>query len=491
MGLLDFSFKSQEQEIFFWSQFRNNCFSGGFGNGKSYIGCLRQFVNLATFPNYRSLIARENYKILKETTMRTFFKICPPDFVDTHNPQDGLTVLKNGSQVLWLHLDAFDEKSLKGLEINSALIDQAEESKEAIYWILNSRIGRWEKAEVPEDLRNSYFKTTGNQWPIGTRGEYRVPNFLDILCNPDTTFHWIYRLFHPDSLERNKKYFFINAPTNPDLNDPDTVAEMKGRDEEWVAKYFNGEWGASKAQIHNIHRLSYIEYDEQFVKRILDEAALYRVLDHGESSPTCCSWVGVFKNVYVFFREYYMPNAVVSTHRRNIVDLSGTEIYAGDYADPSIFDKTKRDGAMLWSIADEYKDSDLPGPPLFWMPANNNEFATRNRINELLALSPRFKHPITGECPAPGIYFVRKCVEYPYGCQKIIIETNSQRRVLIGSENGRSVYSDERDDDVSDHAYDTLRYFISMHGVEPKKARKEPPKRSFEYYNRLIKFSRT
>jgi len=28
---IDFSFRNQEQDQFFWSLFRNNCFSGGFG----------------------------------------------------------------------------------------------------------------------------------------------------------------------------------------------------------------------------------------------------------------------------------------------------------------------------------------------------------------------------------------------------------------------------------------------------------------------------
>ncbi len=67
---------------------------------------------LNMFPGYISLFGRQEYKYLKSTTMKTFFKICPPEFVLHHDLQEGLTVFINGSVALWLHLDAFDEQSL-------------------------------------------------------------------------------------------------------------------------------------------------------------------------------------------------------------------------------------------------------------------------------------------------------------------------------------------------------------------------------------------
>lgn len=499
------NFWSDFQEQGFWSRARNNCLSGGFGNGKSFVGCLRQFTYLATFPKYRSLIAREVFKDLRETTMKTFFKICPESFIYSHDVQGGVTTLKNGSTVLWKHLDEFDEKSLRGLEINSALIDQAEESKEAIFLVLDSRIGRWDQAEVPEHLLRAHKEATGKDWPRNEKtGKPRVHNFFDILVNPDDVFHWVYRRFHPESLERNPDYFFIEAETDPSMNDPNTIKEMLNRDEEWVNKYFRGKWGASPAQIHFVNSMSIIDPDKtpgfnEFLSEVLRKGALFRAMDHGDTSPTCCLWVAAYKGVYIFYREYYTPNQLISYHRESIHALSNQiipgsngdfEIYSGDYADPSIFRKEGQKEGRFWTVADEYLTSDLAAPPIVWMPADNNEMATRNRINELLKPTSRFRHPLTGQSPAPGIYFLKRTRDYPYGCHNAILQLSSQRRELIGSENGRSVYSDARDMSIPDHAYDPTRYFIAMHGAEPRKAKRAPGKNTFAYYNSLLNRTR-
>ena len=70
---LNIQFRSPEQEEFFFLKNRNQSFSGGFGNGKTYDACLKSFVLLSTFPKYRMLIARQLAKDLRETTMKTFF----------------------------------------------------------------------------------------------------------------------------------------------------------------------------------------------------------------------------------------------------------------------------------------------------------------------------------------------------------------------------------------------------------------------------------
>ena len=184
-------FRNPQQEEFFFLTNRNQCFSGGFNNGKTYVACLKAFTLLSTFPKYRMLIARQYAKDLRETTMKTFFKICPEEFILSHNRQEGITTLKNKSEVLWMHLDECDEQSLRGLEINSALVDQAEEISEAIYLVLDSRIGRWDQAIVPQHLRTK-------DWPKTPLGNWKVPTYNMVLCNPDTQFHWLYRRYHPD-----------------------------------------------------------------------------------------------------------------------------------------------------------------------------------------------------------------------------------------------------------------------------------------------------
>ena len=280
---LDVKFSNQSQRDFYFATKRNQCFSGGFNNGKTYVGCLKALTLLTTFPNYRVIIARQTYADLKRTTMQTFFKLCPKDLIERHNEQDGLTVLKNRSSIYWLHLDNVDEGTLRGIEANSILGDQMEETEEKVFDVLDARLARWDGAEVPESLLNSF------DWPY-KNGRPVVPSYHMILCNPDTQFHYIFRKFHPDSLERRPNFFFVEGQWDPNLGSEESYEEALKHDEEWVGKYVKGQWGLSHAQIHRVPSECILDYDEELLDKIKRKAALFRVLDHGDASPTCVLW---------------------------------------------------------------------------------------------------------------------------------------------------------------------------------------------------------
>lgn len=461
------------------------CVSGGFGNGKSFIAMLKLFIFLSMFPKYRAVVGRQYYKDLKATTMATFFKICPQHLIASHNETDGKTVLTNGSEILWMHLDSFDEQSLRGLEINAAILDQAEEIEEAIFHVLDGRIGRWDQAEVPQE----YLDADPN-WPRDSFGRPRVKNFFDILCNPDTLQHWIYRRFHPESIERDTSTQYIEAATDERSYDPETYRRMEAKGEEWVEKYMKGKWGASKSQIHFISKASKIYIDDDLLADIRRKGALTRVLDHGDASPTSCLWVAAYKGVYIFYREYYVPGRVIAVHRKAISELSEGEEYVSNFADPQIFKKTAQKDGGFWSVADEYTSREYDAPPISFSPADNNEFATRNRINTLLMASDNFKHPITGESPAPGIYFALPNRNNGTGCPKAISETEMQRLVLVTTDNGNEVYGNEREErkGITDHAYDCVRYYIAAHGNFKAIPKRKPPKNSFAAFNAILEY---
>lgn len=481
---IQISFFNDFQKTHFHNRKRNFCFSGGFGNGKTYSGCQRAAVLLLRFPGYRYAIVRKSYSDLKRTTMQTFFKLLPggkdSPLLSRHSEQDGVTEFKNGSRIDWLHSDKFDESTLRGLEINSVLVDQAEEIDEAIYLVLDGRVGRWDKAVVSQSLIDSA-ADKDIIWPRhGITGRYLVPNYMDILVNPEHTLHWIYQRYHPDSEFRQPGHEFISAPTDKNCYDPQTYEQMLQRDPEWVARYVKGEWGVSEAQIHNVLSDSVIvDPLPSFIEELRKKGALYRVLDHGDSAPTCCVWFSCYKGNYFAYREYYIPNTVISQHRKAIAALSSDEYYMGSYADPQIFKTTAQKNGGFWSVCDEYMDKSLGSPSIVWQPADNNEFANRNRINELLRRDPNITHPITGVKGAPRLYFIKRSAEYPNGCNHILIETRSQKKELLGSFNGKSIYSDEREKSITDHAYDVLRYFVSIHGKSLAEVKRKVPKNSF------------
>jgi hypothetical protein len=478
---LQIKFVNAAQRAFYFSKVRNQCFSGGFNNGKSFGGCCKAFTLLSTFSNYRMIIARQTYSDLKKTTMQTFFKICPPGIIARHNEQDGYTEFINKSVIHWLHLDKVDESTLRGLEINSALIDQAEEIEEKVFDVLDGRIGRWDNAEIPTALLEKY-----PHWPKNrTTGKYVAPSYHMLLCNPDSQFHFIFRKFHPDSLERRPAFFYVEGEWDKNLGSSETYEEAITHDAEWVNKYVKGQWGISSAQIHRLDSESQLDYSPELLDRILRKGNLFRVLDHGDASPTCCLWFAVLDGNYICYREYYVPGRPISYHRKAISELSGSERYSANYADPQIFKTTSQKDGGFWTTADEYSDSSLDAPPLHWIAADNNEFATRNRLNEKLKFG-FWKHPITGTTPSPGLYFIKKSNDYPNGCFHAISEMQSQRRKSLGYLDGKQIFCDDREESVADHSYDCVRYFVAMHGSGRSESHPKPPRFSMKYYQKCM-----
>lgn len=483
---LNTRFANDQQREFYYARQRNQVFSGGFNNGKTFIGCFKATTLLLTFLNYRCIIARQKYTDLRRTTMQTFFKQFPSELVESHNEQEGYTGFKNGSGVFWIHLDNVDENTLRGLETNSVLVDQAEETEEKVFDVLDARVGRWDGVIVPPALLDAY-----PDWPKNKiSGNHIVPSYNMQLANPDTQYHYLYRKGHPDSVERQPDWYWVDGEWDPELGSRESYDIALKHDKEWVDKYVKGKWGMSSAQIHFIPPECLIEPNEKLLDRIKTKGNLFRSMDHGDSAPTCCLWFCAIDGIFICYREYYVPSRVISYHREAISDLSADEYYSGNYADPQIFKKTAQKEGGYWTVSDEYTTTDINAPALGWSPADNNEFATRNRINELLRPSARFKHPVTGVSPAPGIYFIKSSPDYPYGCKEAIKQLGAQRRELIGTIDGKSVYSDDRDGNVPDHAYDPIRYFVAMHGTQPSRARKTPVRNSFAYFNSLLVKSR-
>lgn len=478
---VEVTFANSAQREFYYSTARNQCFSGGFNNGKTYAGSLKAFTLLSTFPNYRMAIARQVRADLMRTTYQTFFKLCPPELIESDNKQEGFTTFKNKSLIYWMHLDKVDENSLRGLEVNSFLIDQAEESEEKVYDVVDGRIGRWDEAIVPESLLKQF-----PNWPKNPRTKkYIAPSYLMLLCNPDTQYHYIYRKFHPQSLERRKKYFFVEGEWDSSLGSSESYTSALEKGGEYVEKYVRGQWGISNAQIHRLPNQSLLDYSHELIEKILKKANLFRVLDHGDASPTCCLWFAALDGIYICYKEYYVPNQIISYHRKSIQELSGDETYSANYADPSIFNKASQKNGGFWSVANEYLDKSIDSSkPIGWVPADNNEFATRNRINELLG-----KKQISFLCPegGPAIFYIKRSVEYPNGCFYAINELQSQRRKLLGYIDGSAQYCDDRDEKVVDHAYDPTRYFVAMHGSARNEPKRPVKPNTMNYFKMMKK----
>lgn len=493
---LELRFLTKQQEEFFNLTCRNQCFSGGYGNGKTYVGCQKLLYLLSTFPNSRGVIARFEESKLKQTTMKTFYNVCPEWLYDEKYGgarADSLNYCRliNGSEVIFLHLKDYDERVLRGLEVNVVLVDQAEEIAEQTFTTLTSRVGRWSQSKVPEFLLDIYPK-----WPKLPNGNYKVPSYILLLCNPDSELHWIYRRFHPDSDDWQQKYFksytMVQAETTAETIDDEILEEMKSNDQSWVNRFVLGKWGIPEGNIHILGDNSILEVGQdlslEFISNIIKRGHKIRVLDHGDSAPTCCLWFSAYKDWFFCYREYYKPDALISEHRRNINKLSENETYINNLADPAIFKKTSQKYGGKWSVSDEYGDPNIieldsenktPCPQLYWSPADNDELSTRNRISELLLNSRSISNPVNGNRPSPRLYFIKRSENYPSGCYNAISQLRSQKREKVGNINGKDIFSDERNPNIPDHAYDCLRYYVASHSNSPAPQKPKAEQGSF------------
>ncbi len=97
------------------------------------------------------------------------------------------------------------------------------------------------------------------------------------------------------------------------------------------------------------------------------------------------------------------------------------------------------------------------------------------------------RHPITGELNAPRFYLIKRTRDYPHGIYHGISELQSQRRKLLTSINGKAIYSDDREESITDHFYDVERYYAAIHGTGKSAEPVNVSRKSFAWYNRLSK----
>ncbi len=462
---------------------------GGVGSGKTTAGALKIIALSDLYPGSRWAVVRKVHKHLKYTTMRTFYELLDARHYDKgqRNDQDGYLKLNNGSEVHFIHLESDSSLGrLDSLELTGCWVDQAEELSEAAWDKLTSRVGRCQ-AKVPQWLLDQT-----PEWPWrrgsldGSEGEPMPPRYRFVTAYATDELHWLWQRFDPESPEHQTKWKALGyeqrvctSMDNRMLGDS-YLKDLQGRDEAWVRRYVLGIAGNPEGRVFKLLPDSILEPNEDLLNSIRNHMMLHRVLDHGDTAPTCCGWFGTDgdNNIYMAM-EYYQPGRdkngqdwTIRDHRRAIHGLSnkaGWKHFYSNLADPAIFAKTRNitafaDRSARWSVADEYSDRQIinDAEPLFWQPADKGEMMTRSRLREYLRADPNHKHPVTGQMGAPHLYLIKASPEHPHGCDHVITELKAAKFVQIGENNGRPIYSDEREagPQIPDHALDVLRYFV-------------------------------
>lgn len=219
--------QSEFQDAVFSGKYSFLCYGGAMGGGKSYV-CLATLIALCrVYPGSKWCVIRESLPTLKKTSLETFKKLVPTNFIKTYNQTEQVYTFTNGSQIMFMAEDYQNDKDFdrfKGLEVNGFLLEQIEELQEKLLGICFVRAGRHKIDNMP-------------------------PRPL-ILANVNPTLMWpkekVYERYNNGTLPEDWFYEPAKISDNPALfNDENYMHNVTAHlDPLTKARMIDGDWNA-------------------------------------------------------------------------------------------------------------------------------------------------------------------------------------------------------------------------------------------------------
>jgi hypothetical protein len=332
------------------------CMSGGWGSGKTFVGCLKGIYLSTEYPKNRGVIARHVGKRTARDDDGDLLQGLPaaPLRPSPRRPPQRPGTATSSSrtpaiEILFLHLDDPETAGIiRGLEINWFLIDQAEENPEhmeEIFDLLSAARPVGRRARCRSGASTRFTARDREPWPYmhpekRHAGAAAVP---DARVQPRRRDALALSPLPPESAEHHDDLQGAGLQDVPHAERGQPVPRRHepplpaGARRGVHSPQRQGLWGSPRARstsstpVGDRGLAELVEYFRQ-------HCTLFRTMDYGDSAPTCVLWWAVDRNGNcICFREYYLPNALISTHRQNITSLSEYERYEIDLADPSIF----------------------------------------------------------------------------------------------------------------------------------------------------------
>lgn len=200
-------------------------YGGAAGGGKTALGCLWLMECCQKYPGSRWLMGRSKLKILKETTLATFFDLSTTLGLSDqwkYNAQSGVITWVNGSEIilkdLFLYPSDPNFDSLGSLEITGAFIDECNQIVYKAWQVVKSRI----------------------RYKLDEFG--LIPKLLGT-CNPSK--NWVYKQFYKakslGALPDHRKFIQALPADNPHL--PDSYIEsLLSLNEASKRRLHDGDW---------------------------------------------------------------------------------------------------------------------------------------------------------------------------------------------------------------------------------------------------------
>lgn len=209
-----------KQSLFHSQPEKYKAMIGAFRSGKTLCATYEGLQLSWAFPGNTGLICRKDYTTLRDSTMQTFFGVLPKDspLIESWNETTHDLWLKpipelgdKPSHIMFRGADEY--LNFGSYELGWFWIDQAEQVKQDVYEMLESRLSR-------QDVRLCGMITP----------------------NPPNQYHWIYKIF---KLNKKPNYFVIHTSTydNKEHLPIGYIEEMEKKPENWKRMYLYGEYG--------------------------------------------------------------------------------------------------------------------------------------------------------------------------------------------------------------------------------------------------------
>lgn len=285
----------QENAVYYLkdNQTKEIIYGGAAGGGKSALGILWLIEQCQSYPETRWLMGRSKLKLLKETTLNTFFELTSKLGLSNqyhYNSQSGVITWNNKSEILLKDLFLYPADpnfdSLGSLEITGAFVDECNQISHKAWQILKSRI----------------------RYKLN---EYNLQPKMLGTCNPSK--NWVYNQFYikqkNGTIETDKKFIQALPQDNPHL--PASYLEsLLSLDENSKQRLYYGNWeydnDPSKLidfeKIQNVFTNEFVEGGQMYISA--------DVARFGSDKMVICVWSG-FKVI-----------EIVSLNKSSIVEIA-------------------------------------------------------------------------------------------------------------------------------------------------------------------------
>src|SRR3990167_301454 len=300
-----------KQESFHKSLAKFRLYIGAWRAGKTFAGCQEAYTHSFVYKKNCGVIFRRDYTDLRDTTMKTFFEVVPPDDIKDFNKTEHKVTLLNGSEIYFRHLK--DGLKLGSLSLGWFFVDEAEEVSEEIFIALQGRL--------------SLKGTACVGW---------------LVSNPLNTDHWLHKTFQ-DNPDKDFAVFFASTYENQEHLPVGYISNLEKLPESWRKKYLRGQWGFTPDG-----KPFYQGYSEILHKKKLQpvkDKFIYRAWDYGFNFPFCSFHQIDAKGRWLIIREV-MGREITIERFGNFIKTKCAELYPGfhfqDFGDPAGLQKSDK-----------------------------------------------------------------------------------------------------------------------------------------------------